>query len=477
MVAVYDPDGLRSPAEVVAAMPEAERKAFFESLDEEEAKALEWMWRGWWARPKQLLPPFGDWNVWLPMGGRGVGKTRTGAEAIRELVTIHGYRRIGLIGRTSADVRDVMIEGESGIMNVFPPWFKPDYQPSRRRIVFPNGATATTYSADQPDQLRGPQHDALWADEVAAWRYEDAWHQAQFGLRLGPHPIALATTTPRPTKLMRQLVDDAAARPTAGKPVVLTVGSTLENRQNLAPAALKYLFDRYGGTRLGRQELEAQLLTDTPGALWQLGSIDDNRRDRDKLPDMKRIVVAVDPSAKFDAMDEDVGAETGIVVAGLGKDGHGYVLDDVTAKGTPAVWGRASISAYRKWMADRIVAEVNNGGDMVEHTIFSTLAKGEDRPAFKQVRASRGKATRAEPVSALYEKGWVHHVGQFAELEDQMCTWMPGDPSPDRMDALVWALTELMIHDTPDLTIFTERGRFTLQPLLETEDLEHESFD
>lgn len=223
--------------------------------------------------------------------------------------------------------------------------------------------------------------------------------------------------------------------------------------------------ERYSGTRLGRQELEAQLLTDTPGALWSLGTIDDERRS--EPPELKRIVVAIDPNAKFTEEHLETGAETGIVVAGLGNDGHGYVLDDATVKGTPSTWGRAAIAAYRKFQADRMLAEVNNGGDMVEHTVFSVLDAGEERPAFKQVRASRGKATRAEPVSALYEKKRVHHVGVFAELEDQMCTWTPGDPSPDRMDALVWALTELMVGSTPDLRIFTDRGTFGLEPLEE----------
>lgn len=465
IASVYSVDDSLSPAEIVARMPNGERQSFFESLDEDEAAALQWTWRGWWARPKQLLPQFGHWNIWLIMAGRGFGKTRAGAESVRELIMDHGLMRIGLIGRTSADVRDVMIDGESGILNVFPPWFQPTYQPSRRRVVFPNGAMCITYSADQPDQLRGPQHEALWVDEPAAWRYEDTWNQAQFGLRLGPYPITIATTTPRPTKLMRRLVADSAPTPTPGKSVVLTQGLTLENRQNLAPAALKFLMERYGGTRLGRQELEAQLLTDTPGALWSLDNIDENRVY--EAPELKRIVVAIDPSAKFDPEDEDVGAETGIVVAGIGKDGHGYVLDDASVKGTPGTWGRAAIRAYRESQADRILAEVNNGGDMVEHTVFSVLGPGEERPAFKQVRASRGKVTRAEPVSALYEKRKVHHVGVFAELEDQMCTWTPGDVSPDRMDALVWALTELMVHETPDLRIFTDRGTFGLEPITE----------
>ncbi len=465
---VYSHSESASPAEIVARMPVVERQAFFDSLDSDELAALQWSWRGWWARPKQLLPPFGHWNIWLNLGGRGVGKTRTGAEGVRELIMDHGYQRIGLIGRTSADVRDVMIDGESGILNVFPPWFPPTYQPSRRRVVFPNGAVAITYSADQPDQLRGPQHDAIWADEIAAWRYEDAWNQAQFGLRLGAYPITLATTTPRPTKLMRRLVADSAPNPTAGKSVVMTHATTMENQQNLAPNAIKFLFERYGGTRLGRQELEAQMLTDTPGAMWSLGTIDDTRAS--EVPELKRIVVAIDPNAKFDEENEDVGAETGIVVAGLGKDGHGYVLDDASVKGTPATWGREAIKAYRKHLADRMIAEVNNGGDMVEHTVFSVLGASEERPAFKQVRASRGKMTRAEPVSALYEKRRVHHVGVFAELEDQMCTWTPGNPSPDRMDALVWALTELMVGETPELRIFTDRGTFRLDSIPDDEE-------
>lgn len=432
-----------SRAQVIAQLPEKERRKFYAALSDDEVRLLQWEWRHFWARPKQLMPALGGWDTWFVMSGRGFGKTRSGAEAIRELVMVHGYRRIGLIARTAADVRDVMVEGESGLLSVFPPWFRPRYQPSIRRVTFPNGAIATTYSGDNPDQLRGPQHDALWCDELAAWRYEDSWDQAQFGLRLGLQPVTIVTTTPRPTALIRKLADPALAAPVPmpGKRVVLTVGSTYENSQNLAPSALQKFRDKYEGTRLGRQELAAELLMDTPGALWRLALIEHSRRR--SHPALVRIVVAIDPPGSHGTE----AAEAGIVVAGLGADGHGYVLDDVSINGTPAEWARAAINAYHQYEADRMIGEVNNGGDMVEYTVQATVESHEDRVAFKQVRASRGKAARAEPVSALYEQGRVHHVGAFPELEDQMTTWVPGDKSPDRLDALVWAMTELMVAE------------------------------
>ena len=402
------------------------------ALSEDEAQALLYDWT-FWARDKQLAPP-GDWFGWLILAGRGFGKTRTGAEFVRWKVETRQWWRVALVARTAADARDVMVEGESGILAISPPWFMPHYEPSKRRLTWPNGAIATTYSGDKPDQLRGPQHDGAWLDEIAAWRYAEAFDQVMFGLRLGDNPQWVGTTTPRPTKLIRDLLKD--------KSVFATRGSTYENRANLAAPTMQQFERKYAGTRLGRQELDGVVLDDVPGALWTHTIIDNQRVTQH--PDLKRIVVAIDPAAT----SEEESAETGIVVAGLGIDGHGYVLDDLSLRGTPAEWALEAITGFHKFEADRMVAEANQGGDMIEQTLRSVLGKGERMPPYTKVHASRGKLTRAEPVSALYEQGMVHHVGSFAEMEDQMCTWLPGEPSPDRMDALVWALTELMVDAT-----------------------------
>lgn len=379
------------------------------------------------ARPEQLAPT-GDWRTWLVLAGRGWGKTRTGAEWVRAQVEAGRAHRLAVVGRTAADVRDVMVEGPSGLLAVCPPSNRPRYEPSKRRVVWPSGAQVASYSAEEPDRLRGPQHDGAWADELAAWSYPDAWDQLQFGLRIGPDPRVVVTTTPKPVRLIRELV---AAGTTA-----LTRGHTHENRANLAPAFLEQVTARYAGTRLGRQELEAELLEDVPGALWTRRELDDHRVAA--APDLVRVVVGVDP-----AVSAGEGAdETGIVVVGLGVDGHGYVLADASCRMSPDGWARRAVEAYRRHAADRIVAEVNNGGDLVERV----LRVVEPTVAYRAVRASRGKQTRAEPVAALYEQGRVHHVGTLPDLEDQLCSWAPDayDGSPDRLDALVWALTELI---------------------------------
>ena len=383
------------------------------------------------ARPSQL-PPEGDWNGWLLMAGRGFGKTRAGSGWINELVETGAAKRVGLVAATAADARDVMAEGESGIMGTAPSWNVPLYEPSKRRITWKSGAIATLYSAEEADRARGPQHDALWMDEVAAWQEpQSMWDQLQFGLRLGKRPRWLATTTPRPIKLLKALL--------ARDDVVVTRGSTFENEANLAPTFIQALRDRYGGTRLGRQEIEAELLSDTPGALWQLDWLD---RDRvSKAPDLRRIVVAVDPAVS----NNEGSDETGIVVAGISADKHVYVLEDLSGRYAPHEWAAKAIEAYRRHKADRIIAEVNNGGAMVEATIRAV----DPLASFKSVHASRGKVVRAEPIAAQYEQRRVHHVGNFSTLEDQMCAFTSdfdrgrSGYSPDRVDALVWALTEL----------------------------------
>ena len=336
--------------------------------------------------------------------------------------------RIALVGPTAADVRDVMVEGESGIMSICAPGERPEYQPSRRRLVFPNGCLAYCYSADEPERLRGPQHGAAWCDEVGAWRYPEAWDQLRMGLRLGTDPRAVVTTTPRPTDLMRRIASDPGT--------VVTRGTTFDNRANLADDFIRSIVARYEGTRLGRQELMGEDLDDNPAALWQRGELDAHRVHA--VPELVRVVVGVDPAVT--ATEE--ADETGIVVVGLGADGHGYVLDDRSMRGSPDAWGREAVAAYHRHRGNGIVVEVNQGGDLVRH-LLTTLDR---RVPLREVRASRGKVARAEPVAALYEQGKVHHVGTFATIEDQLCGWTPGHESPDRLDALVWAVTELMLE-------------------------------
>lgn len=419
----------RSIAERMAQLPEAQRQQIIDGLTLEQQQALLYEWAVW-RRAKQTTPQ-GDWRKWLILAGRGFGKTRTGAEFIREQVMTGSAQFIALVGATAADVRDTMIEGQSGILSVFPPGQRPQYEPSKRRVTFHNGAVATAYSADEPDRLRGPNHDTAWADELAAWRYADAWDQLTLGLRIGQHPRVVVTTTPRPVPVIKQLVE------TKDGSVVVTRGSTFENISNLAPSFVSEMMRRYEGTTLGRQELHAEILDDVDGALWHRGPLDALRVH--KAPALKRVVVAVDPAATNNASSN----ETGIVVAGVSSDGVGYVLDDRTIKGSPNEWGVAALAAFHQYQADRIVAEANQGGDMVAHTLRTV----DKNAPIKLVRASRGKRTRAEPIAAMYEQGRVRHVGFLTQLEDQMCGWVPDvSQSPDRVDALVWALTELMIE-------------------------------
>jgi predicted phage terminase large subunit-like protein len=388
------------------------------------------------ARPNQLPPPGDWWQIWLLLAGRGFGKTRTLAEWVCEQVASGQASWIALVAATAADARDVLVEGESGILAVAPPWFRPIYEPSKRKLTWPNGAIARTYSAEEPDRLRGPQHDAAVCDELASWSRPETWDMLQLGLRLGRNPRCLVATTPRPIKLIRDLL----AR--EGHDVVVTRGSTYENRANLAPGFFNQVIRKYEGTRLGRQELNAELLEDTPGALWSHGVIDAARQAA--APNLARIVVAIDPAA---TSGEDAD-ETGIVVVGKDTQGHGYVLADASGKYQPIEWAKIAIAAYRTHHADRIVAEVNNGGEMVANT----LRMVDPNIPFTAVRASRGKVTRAEPVSALYEQGRVHHIGTFPQLEDQMTSFTSdfdrnaAGYSPDRLDALVWATTELLVE-------------------------------
>jgi phage terminase large subunit-like protein len=371
----------------------------------------------------------------MVLAGRGWGKTRVGSEHIRSRVE-KGYNgRIHLIGPTAADVRDVMIEGETGLMNISPPWNMPDYEPSKRRLTWPNGAIAITFSAEQPERLRGPQCGLIWADEVGAWRYPETWDMAMFGLRAGQEPEAVVTSTPRPTPLVRELL--------ATEGVVVTKGSTYENRANLADVFFSTVIAKYEGTRLGQQEIHAELLEDTPGALWKLDDDIDAHRityKEFKQLELVRIAVSIDPAVSATEKSN----ETGIIAGGIDAKGEGYILADRSGVYSPLGWANKAIELFSRLKGDRIIAEVNNGGDLVE----ANLRAVNDRIPYTKIIVSRGKRIRAEPIHALYEQGLVHHVGQFAKLEDQMTTWdaEDGSPSPDRLDALVWLLTYLMLY-------------------------------
>jgi phage terminase large subunit-like protein len=412
-----------------AALPSADRDAFLDGLSAEEAAALLYCWR-FWARPEQLAPE-GRWESWLLMAGRGFGKTRTGAEWVRAEVESGRRRRLALVGPTARDVRKTMVEGDSGILAVAPPWFRPRFEPSKLRLTWPNGATADLYSAEEPERLRGPNHDGVWADELAAWQYlDETWDNLELTLRGGDDPKRVVTTTPKPRKVLRDLLADPMS--------VVVHGSTYDNAVNLAPTFLRRLRRKYEGTRTGRQELYAELLEEAEGALWTRSRLETLRCAA--APALRRIVVAIDPAVTSDAHSD----ETGIIVAGLGLDGSGYVLADLSGRYSPDAWARTAIEAYRTHHADRIIGEVNNGGDLIQHTLRTV----DRNVAFKAVHASRGKRIRAEPVAALYEQGRVRHVGALTQLEDQMTNWDPQGPdrSPDRLDAAVWALSELMIE-------------------------------
>lgn len=446
------------------------------SLTDAQRHALRWAWaKNVRARDEQLEPD-GIWKTWLILAGRGFGKTRSGAEWVRAMAcgsTPLGKSRAGrfaIVAETAADARDVLVEGESGILSVHPPDFRPKYEPSKRRLTWPNGATATLYNGREPDQLRGPQFDCAWVDELCKYRYpNECWDMLQFALRLGDDPRQMITTTPRPIALLKQIIAD---------PMTVTVrGRTMDNALNLAPTFLAQIQTRYAGTRLGQQELDAKILDDAPDALWRRAQLDEDRvgmgRDGQytrrgqpfTLPDMQRVLIAVDPAgAEGGEATEDTGAETGIMAVGLGIDGRGYVLDDLTCNLGPDGWARRAVAGFDRFQADAIVVEKNNGGAMVAQTVRSIRAT---LPII-EVSASRGKVTRAEPISALYTQNRISHVGSFTALEDQMCVFTPygiiGGTTGDRVDALVWGFTQLF----PAITrpIQTEPVRVIGNPLL-----------
>ncbi len=442
-ISTSKPQGIRLGASWIASESPEVQAEFLSSLTKEEARALPYLFE-FWALEHQL-PPEGDWRTWLVMGGRGAGKTRAGAEWVRSLVEGPGpndpgkARRIGLVGETFDQAREVMIFGESGILAVCPPGRRPEWIAGRKMLVWPNGATAQVLSAHDPDALRGLQFDGLWADELAKWRKAgEAWDMLQFGLRLGDDPRACVTTTPRNAKVLTNLLERDST--------VVTHAPTSANRANLASGFLEEVQRRYAGTRLGRQELDGVLLADVEGALWTSAGLEACRAA--KPSEMSRIVVAVDPSAAAGGVGDACGiVVVGAVTEGPPQDWRAYVLEDATVNGaSPLEWAKAAIAAWDRHGADRLVAEVNQGGAMVE----TIVRQVDPLVPFRAVHAARGKAARAEPVAALYEQGRVFHAAPLGELEDQMCQMtrlgFTGSGSPDRVDALVWALYDLMIE-------------------------------
>ena len=389
------------------------------------------------ARDKQVTP-VGDWNVWLILAGRGFGKTWTGAYDIVNYAMNNPNTISAVLAPTFGDLRRVCFEGISGINQLIP---KECYASSRTtgynrstsELRLWNGSKIVGFAASEPDRLRGSQYHRAWCDELAAWRYPEAFDQLMFGLRLGKKPQVVITTTPRPTPIIKQLMKRSK------DDIYITKGSTFENKDNLAESALKQFVDRYEGTRLGRQELYAEILDDYEGALWNYTMLEKCRVTKEQLPEFNKIVVSIDPAVTSNANSD----ETGIIVASLAEDGKYYVLEDKTGKYTPDEWGRVAIELFYRYNANKIVAEVNNGGDLVERLLRSI----DTNIPYKSVHATRGKMVRAEPISALYEQGKVFHLGTFPKLEEQMCSFI-GDSkgqSPDRLDALVWGLTELSI--------------------------------
>jgi phage terminase large subunit-like protein len=411
-------------------------------FDQGERNDLKFVWN-FMARAQQL-PPKGDWRIWMIMAGRGFGKTRSGAEWVRMIADTHPDARIALVSSSLAEARAVMVEGESGLLAICRPGHKPHFEPSLHRIRFESGAQAQLFSASEPESLRGPQHSHAWCDEIGKWplaheRATRCWDNLLLGLRLGSDPRIAVTTTPRAVPLVQRLVAQAAA----GHDVAITRGSTDDNAEHLAERFIDAITREYGGTQLARQEIEGELLDDIEGALWTRSLLEASR-EQGAVPEPVRMVVAVDPPASAG------GDECGIIVAALGSDGIARVLADCSMSGPPAEWARQVANAAAQWNADRVVAEANQGGAMVE----SVLRAAEQALPVKLVHASRGKIARAEPIAALYAAGRVRHVGMFARLEDQLCGMLVGGTfagpgrSPDRADALVWAMTELLMGRT-----------------------------
>lgn len=432
-----------SPADIFRALPPEQQEAQLRTLSAEAQARLLYDWR-FWARPNQLAPP-GEWRTWLALAGRGFGKTEAGAQWVRQRVEA-GAKSIALVAETQKDLEEVMV---ARLLKISPPDQMPHVRYKPVRITWPNGAQALGYNGTEPDQLRGPEFDTAWVDELAKYRYaQDTWDMLQFTMRSGTDPRVFVTTTPRPIPVLREIMADATT--------VITRGSTMDNAANLAPAFMKAVVEKYAGTRLGRQELNAEMLDDVPGALWTRTMIDATRIKA--APELRRVVIAVDPSGTSGSGTDGEGDDIGIIAAGVGIDGRAYVLEDHSCNLSPEGWARRVREAFTAHKADRIVAERNFGGAMVEAVIRAT----DKSLPITVVTASRGKIARAEPIAALYEQGRVSHVGGMAALEDQMCAMTPsgylGDGSPDRADALVWALTELMLGTGYDYRSAMGRG-------------------
>lgn len=433
----------------LASLSQADRNTFLTRLSTSEREEIHSHWR-LWARPEQIAPQQ-DWQCWLICAGRGFGKTRAGSEWVREIARDNRQARIALVGASIAEVRAVMVEGESGILACASDNARPIFESSLKRITWPNGASAQLYSASEPESLRGPQHSHAWCDEIAKWdnssdRAIRAWDNLQMGLRLGDNPRITATTTPRSVPLLRRLMDAEAS----GE-VIVSRGSTYDNAANLPDKFVAAMTSQFGGTTLGSQEIDGHLLEEVEGALWSRSLLEQAREKLCAEP-MTRIIVGVDPpiSARGD--------ECGIIVAGITSSGIAKILADTSiAKASPEQWARAVAATAMEWKADRVVAEANQGGQMVE----SVLRAADCQMPIKLVHASVGKSARAEPIAALYEAGRVNHLGLFPQLEDQLCGLMAGGSyegpgrSPDRADALVWALSELMLSKRVNPRVLT----------------------
>lgn len=430
------PEDTRSVAEIVASLTAEERAEIMARLSPEQAQDLRFDW-SFWGRPTQQEPQE-HYFCWLCLAGRGWGKTKTGAHWVRRRVERARDRkspvRIALVAETAADARDVMVEGESGILASSHPDFMPMYQPSRRRVIWPDGSMAQTFSGDEPGQLRGPQFHYAWVDELAKYTYPDeTWDNLEFGLRLGDEPQVIVTTTPRPIPIVVTLYDDPLT--------VTTSGSSYENIGNLAPTYIKRVIQKYEGTRLGQQEIHAQILRDVPGALWTIALIHATRVKPSDVPEIVRFTVGVDPAMS----SEDNANETGIVVVGRAENGHGYVFRDASGVYTPLQWARRACQEYHHWSATRVVGEANNGGDLVGVNVHSY----DPDVKFRKVFAEQSKGKRAQPIAMLWEQGRMHMVGNFPELETQMTLTTVdeylGPGSPDRMDAMVWGARDVML--------------------------------